>query len=75
MAANGNVTNDTILDEIKRVLDSVPVKHGWFRYVIPIITFLGLIGNLLNVLVLTRRRMISSMERSATYGAYCSCLE
>ena len=72
MTTNGNVTsNDSVLDEINRALDNIPVKLGWLKFVLPIISFLGVIGNLLNLLVLTRRRMLSSMDRlekSATYG-------
>ncbi|ELT90835.1 hypothetical protein CAPTEDRAFT_188101 [Capitella teleta] len=43
----------------------------WFRIVIPIVCIVGIVGNLLNLFVLTRRRLLSSMqrlERCATYG-------
>ena len=46
-------------------------KYEWFEIVIPIICFLGIVGNVLNLLVLTRRRLLSSMDRlekSANYG-------
>ena len=53
-----------------------PLSHGgakyeWFEIVIPTICFLGIVGNVLNLLVLTRRRLLSSMDRlekSANYG-------
>ena len=65
---NGNGSlNNTLGSGAK----DIPVKHGWFEIVIPIISFLGIVGNILNLLVLTRRRMLSSMDRlekSATYG-------
>ncbi|KAK2146666.1 hypothetical protein LSH36_590g01019 [Paralvinella palmiformis] len=50
---------------------SHPVYTQWFELVIPIISFLGILGNILNLIVLTRQRILSSMdrlERSATYG-------
>ena len=43
----------------------------WFKIIIPMICSVGIVGNLLNLVVLTRRRMLSSMqrlERCATYG-------
>lgn len=43
----------------------------WFRFVIPIICAVGITGNLLNIAVLTRRRLLSTMqslERSVTHG-------
>ncbi|ELT98988.1 hypothetical protein CAPTEDRAFT_205952 [Capitella teleta] len=43
----------------------------WFRIVITIVCIVGIVGNLLNLFVLTRRRLLSSMqrlERCATYG-------
>lgn len=71
-AYDGNLSsiNETF-QQMSDSSDQVPVKHGWFEVVIPIISFLGIIGNVLNLLVLTRRRMLSSMDRlekSATYG-------
>ncbi len=50
-----------------------PRSHGlsWADIAIPSICAFGVIGNLLNLLVLTRRRLLHSMDRlekSATYG-------
>ena len=68
-------TNGTLNDSLDKVDRKTPehtsVKHTWFAIVIPIISFLGIVGNVFNLLVLTRRRMLSSMDRlekSATYG-------
>ena len=68
-------TNGTLNDSLDRVdrktSEHTSVKHTWFAVVIPIISFLGIVGNVFNLLVLTRRRMLSSMDRlekSATYG-------
>ena len=44
---------------------------GWFQVVIPLVCFLGIIGNIFNIIVLTRRRMVSSLDRlgrSAYHG-------
>ncbi len=46
-------------------------KQQWYEVVIPVICICGVIGNLLNLVVLTRRRLLSRMddlEKSATYG-------
>lgn len=43
----------------------------WLELAIPVICALGVVGNLLNLLVLTRRRLLCTMDRlekSATYG-------
>ncbi len=45
--------------------------HEWFAITIPTICILGVIGNGMTVVVLTRRRLLSSMDRlekSANYG-------
>ena len=69
---NGSATsNDTLQDELNRGLDNAPVKQTWFQVAIAIISVLGVIGNLLNLTVLTKRRLLSSMdilEKSATHG-------
>lgn len=47
------------------------VAVDWFTIIIPTICGLGVIGNVLNLLVLTRRRLLCTMDRlekSATYG-------
>ena len=47
------------------------VQHSVFEFVIPLIASIGILGNLLNLVILTRRRMLSSMhqlEKSATFG-------
>ncbi len=51
--------------------DHISHLMEFFGIVIPIISFIGIVGNIFNLLVLTRRRMLSSMDRlekSATYG-------
>ena len=72
LMTNGSMSsNDTLQDELKRGLDNAPAKQGWFQVAIPIISVLGVIGNLLNLTVLTQRRLLSSMdilEKSATHG-------
>ena len=68
MAGNGNGSENNTLGGAGK---NMPTKHGWFDIVIPIISFLGIVGNILNLIVYTRRRMLSSMDRlekSATYG-------
>ncbi len=69
VANDNNATfNDTLMAVMGK---SGKHGHGWFETVLPIISFLGIVGNILNLLVLTRRRMLSSMDRlekSATYG-------
>ena len=43
----------------------------WFEVIISIISFLGIIGNVLNLVILTRKRMrttLDRLERSANYG-------
>lgn len=48
-----------------------PSSASWFGVVIPLISAVGIGGNLLNVVVLTRRRLLSTMsqlERSVTHG-------
>ncbi len=51
---------------------AVPYQnHQWYEIVIPAICLFGVIGNILNLIVLTHRRMQSCMddlEKSATYG-------
>lgn len=67
--ANGNASLNATLAQMSKNVGHG--KTGWFEIVIPIISFLGIVGNILNLLVLTRRRMLSSMDRlekSATYG-------
>ena len=68
--ANGTL-NDSLDKVDRKTSEPTSVKHTWFEIVIPIISFLGIVGNVFNLLVLTRRRMLSSMDRlekSATYG-------
>ena len=58
-----NTENGTIANEVTGM--------KWFEIVIPIISVIGIVGNILNLILLTRRRLLSSMEsleRSATYG-------
>lgn len=46
-------------------------KHMFLDLLLPVVCCLGIVGNVLNLVVLTRRRMLSLMERlerSATYG-------
>lgn len=68
----GNLSFD--LDNITAamaLLTKSDAHYDWFEIVIPIICFLGIVGNILNLLVLTRRRLLSSMDRlekSANYG-------
>ena len=65
---NGNSTENTTLGGPGK---NMSAKHGWFEVVVPMISFLGIVGNILNLIVYTRRRMLSSMDRlekSATYG-------
>lgn len=43
----------------------------WFQLVLPVISGWGIVGNLLNIAVLTRQRLLSRMDRlekSATFG-------
>lgn len=50
---------------------SYPSSASWFGAVIPLISAVGIGGNLLNMAVLTRRRLLSTMsqlERSVTHG-------
>ena len=69
---NGSVsTNYTLQDEFNRGLDNAHIKPSWFQVLIPIISGLGVVGNLLNLTVLTQRRLLSRMdilEKSATHG-------
>jgi len=46
-------------------------EKAWLELIIPVISGLGVVGNLLNLLVLTRRRLLCTMDRlekSATFG-------
>lgn len=58
-------------DFMKTVGNLEEIKYYLYGYVTPIICGFGLLGNLLNIIVLTRRRMQaamdSSMERTARY--------
>lgn len=50
---------------------AVSSSPAWFRFIIPVISAVGIAGNLLNIAVLTRRRLLSTMqrlERSVTHG-------
>ncbi len=70
-SSNSSNNSASLFQEINELLQVVPVKHNWFQFAFPLISILGIIGNLLNILVLTRRRMLSHMDRlekSATYG-------
>ena len=68
---SGNTTPGDIMDKTDQgTIEHTSVKHTWFEIMIPIISFLGIVGNVFNLLVLTRRRMLASMDRlekSATY--------
>ena len=47
------------------------IDHQWFETVIPIVCVLGIMGNILTLLILTRPKMLAGMDRlekSATYG-------
>ena len=39
------------------------ITVSWFQVVIPLVCVLGIIGNIFNIIVLTRRRMVSSLDR------------
>lgn len=46
-------------------------NQHWYKIIIPVICVIGLVGNVLNLIILTRRRLLSRMdvlEKSATYG-------
>ncbi len=79
MIAQMRMQNSSLNDTLEQVRymgqeeeeEPPPDRHTWFEVIIPIISVLGVIGNVFNLLVLTRRRMLSSMDRlekSATYG-------
>ena len=70
LVCNGNNTNQNLSD-----MAFVAAKHGgsqeWFEVVIPMVCVFGVFGNVMNLIVLTRQRLLSRMDRlekSATYG-------
>ena len=72
MSLNGNTTsNFSLIEAVSESLRHATIRHGWFRFVIPMISILGFVGNLFNLLVLTRPRWLSNMDRlekCATFG-------
>ena len=67
ISTNGE-TNITIIQQVSK---SSQRSFGWFEVSVTAICFLGIVGNILNLLVLTRRRLLSGMDRlekSANYG-------
>ena len=57
--------------DLEKAEGGVRARFTWFRVAIPIICALGIVGNILNLLVLTRRHLLAKMdgiERSANYG-------
>lgn len=67
-----NATFNESLDKIEPPpVEETSYDHTWLEIVIPMISILGIVGNAINIAVLTRRRMLSSMDRlekSANYG-------
>ena len=66
-SSGGNASLNASLQRLDNAtLDGIPEasnRHAWFEVVTPVISFLGIVGNVFNLLVLTRRRMLSSMDR------------
>lgn len=67
---NISINGETNATVSHRQVTSQPV-FGWFEFLVSTICLLGIVGNMLNLLVLTRRRLLSGMDRlekSANYG-------
>ena len=48
-----------------------PFDHTWYKLLLLLVSVVGILGNILNLIVLTRHRMLRNMdrlERSGTYG-------
>ena len=58
---SGNNTNQNLTDVV-----SVSAKHGgsqeWFEVVIPLVCVFGLFTNIMNLIVLARKRLLSQMD-------------
>lgn len=69
--ARRNITPPYNLSSAPVVSQEERTGKDWLELAIPIICALGVVGNSLNLLVLTRRRLLCTMDRlekSATYG-------
>ena len=66
-----NRTAGTGSSELTSIAGYVDATPAWFRVVMPTISAVGIVGNLISIAVLTRRRLLSTMqhlERSVTHG-------
>ena len=64
-------TNSTQSPKTFATDTSPPYSQRWYAVLIPLICVFGLVGNALNLVILTRRRLLSRMEvleKSATFG-------
>lgn len=70
-AALNNITGVTGSNGGTQDTGSDDTAQTWFQIILVVICVLGVAGNVLNLAVLTRRRLLSGMDRlekSATYG-------
>ena len=64
----------TINNTSQNVTPAPPGSEGsydWFEVALPVVSLCGVLGNLLNLVVLTRKRMVAGMDRlgrTANYG-------
>ncbi|KAK2155663.1 hypothetical protein LSH36_234g02020 [Paralvinella palmiformis] len=65
VAGNVTIQNKTPAPSVGRD------RYDWFQVAIPIVSLCGILGNVLNLIILTRKRMVVGMDRlgrTANYG-------
>lgn len=63
--------NQTLKLNISSNTSTSQKEHSWYELTLPIICIVGVVGNILNLIILSRRRLTSGMdrlERTANYG-------